>query len=93
MNFEDFRADYRRQIDLSYPDKAWARCVNGVPQRAAHWSPRPAGQYFDLRGMGEKTFKSDAAAMTARGFKMQYDNVFQNCDGTTQHQTLWMKAG
>jgi hypothetical protein len=93
MNFEDFIADYRRQIVSSYPDKAWARCQEGVPQRAAHWSPRPPGKYFDLRGMSEKTFKSDAAAMTARGFKMQYDNVFQNCDGTTQHQTLWMKAG
>jgi hypothetical protein len=35
MNLEDFRVDYRRQIDSSCPDKAWARCQNGVPQRGA----------------------------------------------------------
>jgi hypothetical protein len=29
--------------------------------------------------------------MTAMGFKMQYDNVFPECDGSTHHQTLWMK--
>jgi hypothetical protein len=93
MNLEDFLADYRRQINWSYPDKAWGRCQNGVPQRGAHWSPRPAGQYFDLHGTNDKTFRSDAAGMTARGFKMQYDNVFQDCDGSMHHQTLWMKEG
>jgi hypothetical protein len=93
MNLHDFSVDYRRQIVLSYPDKAWARCQNGMPQRAPHWSPRPLGQHFELRGMKEKTFEADAAVMTGRGFKTQYDNVFQSCDGTTQHQTLWMKGG
>jgi TIR domain len=93
MNLHDSSVDYRRQIVSSYPDRAWARCQNGTPQRAAHWSPRPAGQHFELRGMSEKTFEADAAVMTGRGFKTQYDNVFQSCDGTTQHQTLWMKGG
>ncbi len=88
---EDFLADYNSQIVSNYPDRVWARCQDGVPQRAVHWSPRPAGQRFDLRGVGGKKFEADAAAMTAKGFKVQYDNVFQNCDGTTQHQTLWMK--
>jgi|GEM_PF-1498936 len=91
MNFQDFIADYRRQIVSSYPDKAWARCVDGAPQRAAHWSPRPPGQFFDLRGFSDKAFTSDAADMTAKGFKIQYDNIFQSCDGAKQHQTLWMK--
>jgi hypothetical protein len=94
LSLGDFDADAKKQFAAgNYPDKAWGRCQNGVPQTGAHWSPRPAGQSFDLRGASERTFKSDAAAMTAKGFKMQYDNVFQNCDGATQHQTLWMKAG
>ncbi|HEV7480602.1 MAG TPA: toll/interleukin-1 receptor domain-containing protein [Roseiarcus sp.] len=94
LSLGDFDADAKKQFAAgNYPDKAWGRCQNGVPQTGAHWSPRPAGQSFDLRGASERTFKSDAAAMTAKGFKMQSDNVFQNCDGATQHQTLWMKAG
>ena len=93
VNVEDFKADYRRQIDFNYPDKAWARCQNGVPQRGAHWSPRPPGQYFDLRNMAEKEFERDAADMTASGFKMQYDNVYPDCGGSMRHQTLWMKEG
>jgi Hypervirulence associated proteins TUDOR domain len=51
MSLHDFSVDYRRQIVLSYPDKAWVRCQNGMPQRAAHWSPRPAGKHFELRAM------------------------------------------
>ena len=39
VNREDFLADYNGQINSNYPDKAWARCQNGVPQRAVHWSP------------------------------------------------------
>jgi hypothetical protein len=94
LSLGDFDAEAKKQFDAgNYPDKAWGRCQNGVPQTGAHWSPRPAGPSFDLRGASERTFKSDAAAMTAKGFKMQYDNVFQNCDGATQHQTLWMKTG
>jgi hypothetical protein len=93
MNLHDFSVDYRRRIVSSYPDKAWARCQNGMPQRAAHWSPGPAGQHFELHGMSAKTFEADAAVMTGRGFKTEYDNIFQSCDGTTQHQTLWMKRG
>jgi hypothetical protein len=93
MNLHDFFVDYRRQIVSGYPDKAWARCQNGMPQCAAHWSPRPAGQHFELRGMTEKKFEADAAVMTARGFKTQYDNISRSCDGTMQHQTLWMKDG
>jgi hypothetical protein len=91
MNVEDFLAYYRGQIDRIYPDKAWGRCQNGVSQRAAHWSPHPAGQHFLLRGTNERTFRTSAAEMTAMGFKMQYDNVFPECDGSTHHQTLWMK--
>ena len=90
----DFDAKVKQQFAAgNYPDKAWGRCENGVPQAGAHWSPRPAGQFFDLRGFSDKAFKSDAADMTAKGYKMQYDNVFQSCDGAKQHQTLWMKAG
>jgi hypothetical protein len=88
MSLHDFSVDYRRQIVLSYPDKAWVRCQNGMPQRAAHWSPRPAGKHFELRAMSETTFEADAAIMIARGFKTQYDNIFQSCNGTTQHQII-----
>ncbi len=93
MNIQDFSVDYQRQIDWNYPDKAWGRCQNGVSQRGAHWSPRPAGQYFLLHGTNDRTFRKDSADLTAKGFKMQYDNVFQECDGSMHHQTLWMKEG
>jgi hypothetical protein len=93
LNIQDFSADYQRQIDWNYPDKAWGRCQNGVSQRGAHWSPRPAGQYFLLHGTNDRTFRKDSADLTAKGFKMQYDNVFQECDGSMHHQTLWMKEG
>jgi TIR domain len=93
MNLLDFKNDYRERIVSSYPDKAWARCQDGIPQRAAHWSPRPPHQFFDLRGMYDKAFKSDAVDMTAKVFKILYDNVYQGCDGAKQHQTLWMKEG
>ena len=93
MNVEDFLAEYRGQINSNYPDRAWGRCQDGVSQRAAHWSPRPAGQYFLMHGTNDRTFRKDAADLTAKGFKMQYDNVFPDCDGSTHHQTLWMKAG
>jgi hypothetical protein len=36
-------------------------------------------------------FKTEAADMTAKGYEMQYDNVFQDCDGSQRHLTLWMK--
>jgi hypothetical protein len=93
MNFQDFSADYQRQIYWNYPDKAWGRCQNGVSQRGAHWSPRPAGQYFLLHGTNDRTFSKNSADLTAKGFKMQYDNIFQECDGSMHHQTLWMKEG
>jgi hypothetical protein len=93
MNVEDFLAYYRGQINWIYPDKAWGRCQNGVSQRAAHWSPHPAGQHFLLRGTNEWTFRNSAAEMTSMGFQKQYDNVFPDCDGSTHHQTLWMKEG
>jgi hypothetical protein len=83
-------------LRLRQPFGRWAKSkVTASLREPAPNRPtsRPPGQYFDLRGSTEKTFKSDAEAMTARGFKVQYDNVFQNCDGTTQHQTLWMKEG
>jgi hypothetical protein len=69
MSLHDFSVGYRRQIVLNYPDKAWVRCQNGMPQRAAHWSPRPAGNHFELRAMSETTFEADAAIMIARGLR------------------------
>jgi hypothetical protein len=40
-----------------------------------------------------KEIKSDVGNMTANGFKMQYDRIFEGCDASTQHLTLWMKEG
>jgi hypothetical protein len=40
-----------------------------------------------------KKIKSDVGDMTASRFKMQYDRIFEGCDGSTQHLTLWTKAG
>ena len=102
MNREDFSLEYDRRKDLSYPDKVWERCQNNAPQRSAHWSPRPIGEHFQLlateekdskgtHSVAERDFKTSVREMTANGFKMQYDSVFEGCGGTTQHLTLWMK--
>jgi len=31
--------------------------------------------------------------LLAKGFTLQYDNTFQDCDGSTRHQALWRKGG
>jgi hypothetical protein len=54
MSREDFGLEYNRRKDLSYPDKIWERCQNNLPQRSAHWSPRPPGKYFELHSTEEK---------------------------------------
>jgi hypothetical protein len=94
MKLPDFMADFRQRIGSDYPDRAWGRCRNGVLERGAHWSPRLAGHDYIFRPTkGDEAFKSDASEMSSRGYKMQHDNVSQNCDGTNQHQTLWVKEG
>ena len=102
MDLEDFKAEYQRQAARNYyPDKVWGRCWNGVGQRSvAHWSPYPTDHYISLNHTvvaaasrnGERDFKSDAADMTANGFKMKSDSAFQGCDGFMRHLTLWTKG-
>jgi TIR domain len=92
MSLADFKADFQQRIGSNYPDRAWGRCRNGVLERGAHWSPRLPGHDYTFRPTkGDEAFKSDATTMSSRGYTMQYDNVSQNCDGTNQHQTLWVK--
>ncbi len=94
MNRDDFIIETHRQREIgNYPDKIWGRCLNSVPQIGAHWSPKPAGEYFLFHGEPEKDFKSDAADMIAKGFKMTSDSVFQGCEGSMRHITGWMKEG
>jgi TIR domain len=94
MNREDFSLEQGRQLAAgNYPEKIWGRCQDGVPQAGAHWLPRPRGQYFLIHGRTEQDFKADAADMLAKGFRVQIDNTFKDCDGTTRHQTVWMKEG
>jgi hypothetical protein len=92
MSLGDFKADFQQRIGSDYPDRAWGRCRNGVLERGAHWSPRlPGHDYIFRPTKGDEAFKSDATDMSSKGYTMQYDNVSQNCDGSNQHQTLWVK--
>ena len=93
MNREDFEREYNRRISESYPEKLWVRCLGGVPQLSAHWSPRPAGQHFELHRSGESDFQSDVTNMTSKGFTAKYDISFQGCYGLKRHVTLWTKPG
>jgi hypothetical protein len=89
----DFEADVKKQFAAgNYPDKAWGRCRNGIPEAGAHWSPRPPGQHFEFRGANNQDFAAKNAEFVAYGYVLQYDNTFANCDGSTRHQALWMKG-
>jgi hypothetical protein len=94
MSLENFKADFRRRFASEYPDHAWGRCRNGVLERGAHWSPQLAGHDYAFHGTkGDEAFSSDATGMSSKGYTMQYDTVSQNCDGSNQHQTLWVRGG
>ena len=50
LSLGDFDADAKKQFAAgNYPDKAWGRCQNGVPQTGAHWSPRPPARISPSR--------------------------------------------
>ena len=90
----DFDAKVKQQFAAgNYPDKAWGRCENGVQQAGAHWSARPPGQDFSFYGVNDHDFAAKNAELGAKGYVLQYDNTFPNCDGSTRHQALWMKGG
>jgi hypothetical protein len=90
----DFDAKVKQQFAAgNYPDKAWGRCENGVQQAGAHWSPSPPGQRFSFYGVNDQDFAAKNAELVAKGYALQYDNTFPNCDGSTRHQALWMKGG
>ena len=75
------------------PDKAWGRCEYGSAQAGAHWSPRPPGQRFSFYALDEQAFAAKNEELAAKGYTLQYDHTFQECDGATRHQALWMKGG
>ncbi len=90
----DFRAEVKKQIaNGDYPDKSWGRWENGVAQSAAHWTPRPSGKHFAFYGTDVAGFNARNAELLAKGLTLQYDNTFQDCDGSTRHQALWRKGG
>jgi TIR domain len=94
-NLEDFRPELMRRIntDKMYPEKIYARCQNGEPQRRVdHWLPRSAGQYFTPSLDSEKDFNSVVTRQKAEGFIMTFDTVFEGCDGSMYHLTGWLQG-
>ena len=93
LSRDEFSAEIKQQFaNGNYPDKAWGRCENGIPQAGAHWSPQPAGQHFVFFGGEEPAFNARSAELTAQGYTLQYENTFKDCSGRTRRQALWMKA-
>lgn len=94
-NLEDFRPELMRRIDTDemYPEKIYARCQNGVPQRRVdHWLPRPAGQYFTPSLDSEKDFNSVVTRQKTKGFILTFDTIFEGCDGSMYHLTGWLQG-
>ena len=90
MNIQDFLADYQGQIDWNYPDKAWGRCQNGVSQRGAHWSPRPAGQYFLLHGTNEQDIQKGCGGPDRQGLQ---DEIRQRFSGAATARRIIRRFG
>jgi hypothetical protein len=57
-----------------------AGTLNHIPLKK-----KTPGQHIPPR----RKIKSDVGGITANGFKMQYDRIFEGCDASTQHLTLW----
>ena len=89
----DFGAQFRKHAASgAYPDKIQAKCEDGVLKFDAHFAPVPPGVGWRFFNADDDGFDAKKAELKAKGFEIQYDNVFKDCEGRTRHQALWTKG-
>jgi len=89
---DDFAAEFKKEAaNGNYPDSLSAKCEDGVVKMRAHWSSRPRGMTWLFFALGDDGFQAKNTELTGRGFVLQYDNAFKNCEGHSRHQALWTK--
>ena len=91
LTVEEFRREFEKQRIGFYPDSGLARCDSGVLKLRVHWSETPAGLDWSFFRLPEDAFASKNSTLTTKGYGLQYDNIFKDCDGHTQHLALWTK--
>lgn len=92
LTLEAFQADFNKKKEAGlYPDASSGRCDRGVTKTTAHWAPAPPGLAWSHYNLPEAAFATKNAQLTAEGFSLRYDNMFQDCDGRVRHVALWTR--
>ena len=90
----DFGAQFRKhQASREYPDRIQAKCEDGVVKIDAHFAPVPPGVTWHFFGMDDDGFDAKKAELKAKGFEIQYDNVFKDCAGGPATRRSGRRAG
>ena len=89
----DFKAELNRERSAgNYADMTSGRCQDRVVQYRAHFAQRPPRfNHIYFFGMEEDRFNAKNADLTSQGYAVQYQNAFQDCEGGTRHNALWVK--
>jgi hypothetical protein len=93
LTVEEFRRAFETHKPAFYPDSGFARCDGGILKIRAHWAEKPPGLDWAFFRLTDDAFSSKQSQLTSKGFALQYDNMFNDCDGRAQHLALWTKRG
>ncbi len=74
------------------PDTARGGARAGFRSRP-HIGRIPQGQHFFFSGTHAAGFNAKNAELVAKGFAMQYDNAYQECDGLVRRQAFSVSRG
>ena len=91
LTIPEFQREFEKQRIGFYPDSGLARCDGGVLKLRVHWSEKPAALEWAWFRLPEDAFASKNSTLADKGYGLQYDNIFKDCDGRTQHLALWTK--
>jgi hypothetical protein len=93
LTLSAFQADFDKKKEAGlYPDASAGRCDGGAIKTSAHWAPTPPGLSWSHYNLPEASFASKNAQLTAQGYSLRYDNMFQDCDGHVRHVALWTRS-
>jgi TIR domain len=93
LTLSAFQADFNKKKEAGlYPDASSGRCDGRVVKTNAHWAPTPQGLSWSHYSLPEAAFATKNAQLTAEGYSLRYDNMFQDCDGHVRHVALWTRS-
>jgi hypothetical protein len=94
LTLDAFQAEFNKKTAAGfYPDASSGRCNGGVIKTNAHWAATPPGLAWSHYNLPEAAFASRNAQLTAQGYSLRYDNMFEDCEGRVRHVALWMRLG